>query len=290
MAGFAGQKPLKDISVVIEGLRYPEGAFWSARNGCLYFVEWAGDTIWRLQDGRAKVLFRTQPGDGPCGLSEDAEGCLWVCLYSSRRLVRFNLLGKPLQIIEGWRGQPFKGPNDLIMDAQGGLYFTDSGDFEADWETGRPAGALYYLNSSSQLMRVDDGLCYPNGLAISPDGRWLIVGEHRRNRLLRYAIRPSGVLSERMIFHTLDNQCLLPNELYHELGPDGMCCDREGRYSVAHYGGGKIVAVGPDGSQLGQIRLPAGRKPTNVAVTPDGLALYVTEAETGCLYQIVLAV
>ena len=55
---------------------------------------------------------------------------------------------------------------------------------------------------------------------------------------------------------------------------------------MAHYGGGKILVISPDGQLLQQIKLPQGIYPTNVTLSPDEKTLYVTEGGDGYLYQI----
>ncbi len=274
--------------LLLDGLRFPEGPCWSARDGGLYFVEWEGERIWRWRDGRAEVFFAATPGDGPCGLAQDAAGNLWACMYSTPRLVQLDQRGELLRQVDRFRGRPFRGLNDLVVDAGGGLYFTDSGDFEDDWRSGQPAGALYYLPAGGTVQQVDAGLCYPNGLALAADGATLFVCEHRRNCLLCYDVAVDGGLGGRRLFFALDDDCRLPSDLCYGLGPDGMTRDDRGRLWVAHHGGGKLVGVNPDGSLAARLPLPRGVSPTNVAFDPAARAFYVTESECGLLYRLEL--
>jgi sugar lactone lactonase YvrE len=135
---------------------------------------------------------------------------------------------------------------------------------------------------------VDHGLCFPNGIAIAQDGEHLYVNEHRLNRTVMYD-RLDGVrFGPRKAFFAYDNESLLEPESAFELGPDGACLDPDGCVWVAHYGGGKLVQVSPEGNMLLCVYLPHGRKPTNLACHPSKRLLYVTEAEFGLLYQIEL--
>ncbi len=288
------------LEIIAEGLQFPEAPLWSTRDNCLYLVEWTGDRILALRDGKLTTLFHTRKGSGPSGLGQDAQGNFWVCLYDACQLVRYSPAGEVLQSISAYQGTPFKSSCDLAMDAAGNVYFTDSGDFADDWTTGRPAGAVYQFTPSrsisppaadntspieSALIQVDRDLCFPNGIAVSPDGRYLYVNEHRLNRTLRYTRQPDGRFAERRIFFQYDSICLLEPAMAFELGPDGLCADGDGNLWVAHYGGGKVLELSPEGKLLRQIILRHGRKPTNTAFHPQEYTLYVTEAEQGLLYR-----
>jgi gluconolactonase len=191
-----------------------------------------------------------------------------------------------MRVVDNYRGRRFKGPNDLVIDPAGGIYFTDSGDFGDDWVTGRAAGAIYYLAPAGDLQSVDAGLCFPNGVALAGDGQTLWVNEHRKNRVLAYDVRPGGTLNRRRVLYTLPCEGLLPAASSYELGPDGMCRDDQGRLWVAHYGGGRVIALDTAGQHLGTVALPRGVKPTNTAYDPAQGALYVTESEHGLLYRV----
>jgi gluconolactonase len=232
------------------------------------------------------LFFETEPGGGPCGLCQDKNGNFWVCLYSSRKLVLFSQAGQVLSIIDNFEGKTFNGPNDVAVASNGGIYFTDSGDFEEDWRSGRPIGSVYYLDPNGKLTKQDKDLCFSNGMALSPDEKNLFVNEHRKNRTLRYSLKPDGGLSDKEIFFKPDDDCLLDPEFAYELGPDGMGFDHTGCLWIAHYGGGKILQISPQGELMQKIYLPSGRKPTNVRYHPGMKALFVTEAELGLLYKI----
>ncbi len=282
-------------SLVSDDLQFPESPVWSQRDGCLYLVEWIGDRVLKICSDQQDTLFRLSDGSGPSGLCQAPDGSFWVCQFSGRELVHYNIKGEPIQILSNYHGAPFRGPCDITADPIGGVFFTDSGDFEEDWRSGRPVGAVYYLAPDGVLTRFDHDLCYPNGIGLSPDGRTLYVSEHRCNRLLVYQMDADGRILERKRTKTFDQDCLLAQELCFELGPDGLCVMENGEVWVAHYGGGKLIRLNSMGEILGVLRLPSGRMPTSVAVTPivpdpsganlKRYALYITEAEFGYLYR-----
>ena len=275
-----------EADIVVDGLNFPEAPYWSTLDNRLYFLEWGGDTIWTMQDGQAELLLELEPGDGPSGIFQDEAGNLWVTLYSSLKVVQMTPAGEILQTFDSFNGEPFRGPNDLVIDANGGLYFTDSGNFEEDWTEGRAVGAVYYITPEGELMQVDSELVYPNGIFLSLDGQTLYVDEHRQNRILSYSVNPDGTLSDPEVFFEPDDAYLGDAEFSYELGTDGMWRDSQGNLWVAHYGGGKVMVISPEGQLLKLITLPLGIYPTNTTLSPDETTLYVTESGNGLLYQI----
>lgn len=274
--------------VLAQGLDFPESPYWSEKDGCLYFVEWQGNRLLRWKDDRLESVFATPPGSGPSGLGQDADGNFWLTLYDAGEVACYSPAGRRISSIDGYQGQRFRGACDLVMDPGGGLYFTDSGDFEEDWRSGRPLGSVYALGAAGALTRLAGNLCFPNGIALSPDRQTLYVAEHRQNRVRRYALG-AGSVGEGDVFFRLDDACLLEPEAAFELGPDGMCVDAAGKLWVAHYGGGKLLCFDTQGNLVRTVRLAQGRRPTNVVYRADARCLYITEAEWGRLYRLRLA-
>lgn len=293
------------FTVILEGLAYPEDPYYSTRDDCLYLVEWAGDRVLRWRAGDVDLIYQTEQGSGPSGLSQDRGGNLWLCLYSGCQVVQIDRAGHLLQVIEQYRGQAFKGPNDLVHDGQGGFYFTDSGDYQEDWRSGRPAGSVYYYTGSGDLWPVASSIAYPNGITLSPDRKQLYVAEHRRNRILTFDIRSAGQLAKQRVFASLEERVfrnfwdgtapgfpvepeespLLPSELAYELGPDGLSLGADGYLWAAQYGGGRLVGFDSRGNPAGTIDLPDGSRPTNLCYHAETDSFYITEADTGRLLR-----
>ena len=125
------------------------------------------------------------------------------------------------------------------------------------------------------MERIDQGLAFPNGVAIAPDGDAVYLAETDRHRILRYSLGPDDELGAREEFAVLPGGD----------GPDGMAFDEAGNLYVAHYGGGVVAIFDPDGDKIAEIAVP-GANVTNVAFGgADRRTLVITEVETASLYQ-----
>lgn len=274
--------------IIAEGFRFPEGPCWSERDKRLYFTDWLGNNILAWDGSHVRHVFSPNPGSGPSGLGLSQDGNFWLSLYDARKLALYSPQGKELFEVKEYQGNPFRGVCDLAVDIIGGVYFTDSGDFEDDWRCGRPVGSVYYLTPSRDLLCVDAGLRFPNGIAVTNDRTHLYVNEHRANRTIVYEILEEQRFGPGNEFFNFDEKCLLEPEFAFELGPDGACLDNNGNIWIAHYGGGKLVQARSSGELATEVHLPHGRKPTNLAYCLQDHLLFVTEAEYGLLYQIEL--
>jgi len=195
-----------------------------------------------------------------------------VCDESQQAVLHLDAMGKLLgKASAECNGKSLRGPNDLTLDLkEGGFYFTDPGDSSKE----KPIGTVHYVDAKGQTHLVAEGLAYPNGIVLRPDGKTLLVGESGFNRILSYPVVEPGKVSSRLVFASLptkegdqtDNQ------------PDGMCLDQESNLYVAHYGMHQVQVLSPDGKLLR--RYPAGNLTvSNVAFSgPNMDQLYITGA------------
>ena len=271
--------------LVAADLDFPEAPFWSKKENLLYYVEWGGDRIWKYRDGQKILFMENAKGDGPCGLDQDKDGNLWVALYSSGKMALYSPEGRQLKVFEEGPDGHFVGPNDLAADKFGGVFFTDSGNFEDDWVSGREAGKVYYITPAGQIKLLDKDISYANGIVLSPAGDRLYVNEHRKNRILVYDVDGEKI-GNRQVLINLDNKCLSAADVCYEVGPDGMTIDSRGNLWVAHYHTGRMLKISPEGQVVQTLYLPLGDTPTNAALSPDEDFIYVTEASTGSLLKL----
>jgi gluconolactonase len=258
------------VTVLISGYDSPEGPAFD-QEGNLYFVNWLSSSIVRLTpDGVAAEFFNT--GGIPAGLAFHRDGSLYVAdegdaIHGVLRVAK----GQAAILANECEGQPLNGANDLVFDRNGVLYFSDP------WRssTANPIGGFYRLFPDSRLERIDHGLAFPNGVALSANGDAVYLAETYHNRILRYPLGADGAIGAREDF------AFLPGGE----GPDGMAFDEAGNLYVAHYGGGKVAIIAPSGAMIGEIPVP-GAKVTNVAFGgPDRRTLVITDVETASIYQ-----
>lgn len=282
--------------VLSESVFYPEGPLWE--DGRLTFVEYARDSvsILDLVDLTTTTLWQ-RAGFGPAGLARAADGSLWVTGSDGNALARVDREGRgEVVVTHDVGGSALPAPNDLVFNAAGDLYFTASGIFDP---AAAIAGGVYLHRREGGTHLVAGDIHYANGIALSMDGSTLFVAEHLRNRILAFAVLADGTLGERRVHADLADLAGLTRVVRVDdadplLGPDGLACTREGRLCVAHFAGGRLLVLAPDGSLERNLVLPY-RYPTNVAFGADETAVYVTAMQTnappygGALLEVQLA-
>jgi gluconolactonase len=260
------------VERLIGGYDSPEGPAFD-RQGNLYFVNWLSSSIVRLTpDGQASEWHNT--GGIPAGLAFHRDGDLYIADEGDvwHGLLRLTPSGEQRVVVDQYRGRSLNGANDLIFDAAGRLYFSDPWGSSLE----RPLGAFYRWWPEGRLEQLDRGLAFPNGVALSPDGAWVYLAETWTNRLWRYAIDAAGRVGPRQPFAQLSGSP----------GPDGMAVDEAGYLYVAHWSGGRLDVVAPEGAVVDRIVVP-GANPTNCAFGgPDRRTLVISEVATGALYRV----
>ncbi|MDB6082646.1 MAG: hypothetical protein JWN43_527 [Gammaproteobacteria bacterium] len=220
---------------------YPEGPVW--RNGKLLYVEYGGSDV-KIWDGKRSVAYWTGERCGPSGLIGYHVDHLLVACYDANTLVELDEHAKEIRIIDrDSAGRPFVGPNDFAADGKGGVYFSASGVYDI---TAPITGALLYLSPRGRLTEVANTIHYPNGLAISKDGRTLLVAEDLAGRILAFPIAEDGTLGQRTVWARLRD--LVPSAPHEDAynGPDGLKLGPDGNYYIAQNGSGRVLVVSTD--------------------------------------------
>jgi len=216
-----------------------------------------------------EVALFSKTGGMPTGAAFHRDGRLFVCDSGRQAILAISTEGTVSVVVSEYEGTPLLGPNDLVFDSRGNLYFTDPKSSTSD----NRIGSIYLLRTTGELEQLDTGYAFPNGIALDPKEGQLYLSETHTKRIHRFNIEPTGSLSKRELFATL------PQEQCHPVsGPDGMALDVDGNLYVAHWGSGCVDVFDCHGSLVGQLQC-LGKQPTNVAFWKTNI--YVTEMERG---------
>lgn len=209
-------------------------------------------------------------GGAPNGHKVLADGTHLICDGNLHAVLHVSADGKVLgKASEKCGDKPLRGPNDLSLDVKNkGFYFTDPGGSDDK----KLIGTVHYVDGKGVTHLCAEGLAFPNGIVLSPDGKRLLVGESKKNRILEYPVEAPGKLGPMKVF------CDLPTKAGEQIDnqPDGICLDREGNLYVAHYGMKQVQVLDPTGKVIR--RYPGGNLTTsNVAFGgPEMDTLYIT--------------
>jgi len=294
--------PNTQIEKLSDGFGFLEGPVWvhASSPGFLILSDIPANVIdkWNPQDGKVSVFLEksgfagADPGDagyqlnnghavvtlyGSNGITLDKEGRVTYCQHGDRAVMRLEKDGKRTVLADRYEGKRLNSPNDLVYKSDGSLYFTDPPyglrKLAEDPKKELPFSGVYrWANGKLTLVNKDFGA--PNGLAFSPDEKYLYLDDSASKTYWRFDVQPDGSLANKTL--------LIDASSSKEAGvPDGMKIDRNGNIYAAGPGG--VWVLTPDGKHLGTIRPP--ENPANLAWgDADAKTLYFT-AVTG-LYRL----
>jgi gluconolactonase len=258
--------------LVQEGFVFTEGPV-GTPDGGLYFSDIRPNRIHYLDPGGKISLVREQT-NGANGLALTRDGDLIAAEGEGKRISKRSRDGTVTTVTEGIAGKPFLSPNDVLVDAKGGIYITDPGPRPV--VPGRTAYVYYLPVGAKEPVVLDDQIARPNGVTLSRDGKTLIVNDTLGPTVYAYDVQPDGGVKNKRTFAQLLD---IPEG--KESGADGMALDREDRLYVTTVAGVQVFDAA--GKHLGTIKVP--RQPANAGFAgPDKRVLYITAREG--LYRI----
>jgi gluconolactonase len=270
-----------EIERIATGFDFTEGPVWT-RDDALLFSSPNTNVIYRWKHGKLTV-FRTKSGytgtdigrfhqPGSNGLTFSPDGLLTICQHGNRRVIRVNPHGDITVLADRYGDRRLNSPNDLVYRSDGTLYFTDPPFGLADpAEQELPFNGVFRVTPDGVITPEITDLEGPNGLAFSPDERWLYVGNWQDDRkvVMRYGVDADGALGDGELFHDM-------TDAPGEDAIDGVKVDVLG--NVYACGPGGVWVLDRRGRKLGLLELPEA--PHNLAFgEPDSRTLFIT-AET----------
>lgn len=244
-----------------EGFKFTEGPIWTADG--LLFSDPNANTIYRYsKDGKLSV-FRTPSGysgadiveygqPGSNGMTLDPQGNLTIDQHGNRRVIRLEKDGTETVLADRFEGKRLNSPNDLVYRSDGTLYFTDPPfglpKFFDDKRKELPFSGVYMIRNG-KLQLVTSEFTGPNGIAFSPDEKYLYVGnwDEKKKVVWRYEVQPDGTVRNGKLFFDFTS---FPGED----AIDGIKVDMAGNLFVSAPGGLQVIS--PEGKHLGTIHTP----------------------------------
>ncbi len=253
--------------LVGRGLTFAEGVNFD-RDGTLYCVDVLGGGVWRMPRGGVLREWVHTCG-GPNGSRFAPRGDLFVADCGRQAILRLSTDTKAETVYaDRCNGRPFRGPNDLCFGPDGTLYFTDP----AGSSLQQRIGAVYAVAPDQIVRQIVDELAFPNGLMVTPnglmvtpDGTTLVVAETHTGILHRYSLDAARPYQELEPLTTLSPAREPDATGKNDAGPDGMIFGADGNLYVAHYNGGVVQVIGPDGALVASLA-SGGPMPTNVGL------------------------
>jgi gluconolactonase len=261
----AGIGPTGPIVKLHTGFEFTEGPA-ADGDGNVFFSDVPNKKILKV-DAEGKLSTFTDESHHANGLMVNADGDLVACEMDGHLAV-WTTCTEPKRrvLIEGHGGKRFNAPNDLVLDTNGGIYFTDP-HFRAPDPLPQGKTAVYFVAPSGDVKRLVEDLPAPNGIILSPDETTLYVFPSGQPTMRAYPIVAPGKLGEGRDF------CKLKVEGDGLQGADGVTIDTKGNLYITSKLGVQVFA--PDGQALGIIELP--EPPANLTFGgKDMKTLYVT--------------
>jgi len=281
------------IFKLAEGFQFTEGPIWM-KNGDFLFSDPNANMIYKYSAGGKLSVFKKNSGysgkdvaeyfqPGSNGLTVDPQGRLTINEHGNHRVTRVEKDGKLTVLADRFEGKRLNSPNDLVYRSDGTLFFTDPPfglpKFYDDPRKQLPYSGVFALYKG-QLKLVTTDLKGPNGIAFSPDEKYLYVGnwDPEKKIVMRYDVEAEGNLSNGKVFFDM-------TKAPGEDAIDGIKIDQQGNLYVSGPGG--LWIISPSGKHLGTIIAP--KHAHNIAWGgDDGKTLYMTAQ--GTLYRMQLKI
>lgn len=262
------------VVVIKSGFHGTEGPI-GMPDGSLIFTETQANRITRIApDGTTSTFLENTNGSN--GLAWDAKGRL-ISVQTTPGQTKIGVIypkGSEAVLSDNFDGKAFGRPNDLVVSAKGGIYFSEPGP-------NVPAGAappatpplppaVYYVPPDGKAMKVAEGIRRPNGILLSGDEKALYVNDTQGEHLLAFDVQPDGTLTNRRNFAKYQGATSGPNGITS--GADGLAIDDAGRVYAATSAGVEVFSVKGDHLRT----IPVGRAPQNIAFAgKDKKTLYI---------------
>jgi len=274
------------IEKIAEGFTWSEGPAWIGAGGYVLFTDVPENTLYRWSERDGLSVFLTPSGydcpdlgtlrePGANGLFAEPSGTVLLADSGTRIVARLDLATKrKTAVASRYGGRRFNSPNDVVRRSDGAVFFTDPPyglkDLDESPVKELKFNGVYRVDPDGTVHLLDDGLSFPNGIALSPDERTLYVSnsDPARPVWMAYSLDARGAVLDKRVFADASD---LVGEASPGL-PDGMAVSGDGRIFATGPGG--VLVFDADGKRLG--RIETGTAVSNCAFGDDGRTLYMS--------------
>jgi sugar lactone lactonase YvrE len=237
-----------EVTRLADGFTFLESPRW--HHGTLYLSDFYSHRVLRTMDGRDFDSVCEVAGQ-PSGLGFDRDGRLLVVSMTDRRLLRLERSG--LAEVADLASLASYHCNDMVVDEHGRAYI---GNFGSDVDAaGISPASLVLVEADGCARRVASDLIFPNGMAITPDGKTLLVAETFAYRITAFGIGEDGSLHSRRVWAHLGDggepaRTMAEVFASGNVTPDGICLDADGALWVGDATGAGAIRISETGERL----------------------------------------
>ena len=276
------------IEIIAKGFNWSEGPVWLKDQKMLIFSDVPKNTIYKWTEEKGLETYLTPSGytgsvprggePGSNGLLINKDGKLVLCQHGDRRLALMNaVLNDPksnfISLADNYNGKRFNSPNDLVQRSNGDYFFTDPpyGLLKNMEDSSKeiPFQGVYKVGADKIVKLMVDSLTRPNGIALTPDEKTLVIGNTDSPKLIWYG------------FDFASNDSLINGRILYDAteagksnqgSPDGLKIDKQGNVFASAPGG--LWIFNKDFKLLGKIKLPV--PVANCALANGDSTLFIT--------------
>lgn len=252
------------LRTIVSGLGFAESPRWHA--GRLWFVDFFSGEVARCDlDGERETVTRVENMPGGLGFLPD--GTPLVVSQRDFKLLSIHPDGST-SLYADLSSHCIGAANELFVDDLGRAYVGHHGfDFFGGAEP--RSSTLLLVQPDGSVSQAADGLIFPNGIGLLPDGRTLIVAESFANRLSAFDVDADGQLSNHRTFAEVGDHT-----------PDGIAVMPDGSVWFGSPLTAAFVRVADGGEVLDEVKTEGGRWAVACALVDDGLQLACVTADT----------
>jgi len=232
------------VQLIDNSFKFTEGPV-PDKKGDVYFTDQPNNKIFKWTAKTGTITLFTDKAGRSNGLFFDKKWKLHGCADENNQLWAFDKNGNPEVLVKDFGGKLLNGPNDLWIDPQGGIYFTDPlyprNYWERDPAMQQDGEFVYYLSANKQLKRVNANIKKPNGITGTADGKTLYVADIGAGKTYSYSILNNGELGNQQVAA--------------EMGADGITLDNQGNLYLAGKG---VNVFNKEGNHIAHIPIGKG--------------------------------